>query len=258
MEEKMRLQKAMAQKGICSRRKAEELISEGKVKVNGTIIQEQGVQVTLSDKIEVIGWEVESQLNDDKFVTYLLNKPNGVISSAKDDRGRTTVCDLLKKENKRLYPVGRLDYNTSGALLMTNDGELSNLVTHPSSHLDKTYIATFPYKVDILLLEKFTKGILLDDGMTEPAQYQVLLNTNSKSIVKITIHEGRNRQVRRMFEALGYKVKSLHRESIGFLDVKNIERGTYIQLSDEQVERIKNICKANKEKNVIPLYKRNK
>ena len=257
MEEKMRLQKAMAQKGICSRRKAEELISQGKVKVNGVLIKEQGVQVSLLDNIEVVGIEVSPQENNE-FVTFLLNKPNGVISSAKDDRGRTTVCDLLKKENKRLYPVGRLDYNTSGALLMTNDGELSNLVTHPSSHLDKTYIATFPFKIDESLLVLFTKGILLEDGMTEPAEYKVILNTNIKSIVKVTIHEGRNRQVRRMFLALGYKVKALHRESIGFLNVKNIERGTYIKLSDEEVERIKNICKANKAKNVIPSYKKNK
>ena len=117
MEEKMRLQKAMAQKGICSRRKAEELISQGKVKVNGVLIKEQGVQVSLLDNIEVVGIEVSPQENNE-FVTFLLNKPNGVISSAKDDRGRTTVCDLLKKENKRLYPVGRLDYNTSGALLV--------------------------------------------------------------------------------------------------------------------------------------------
>lgn len=255
MEEKMRLQKAMAQKGICSRRKAEELIKEGKVKVNGLLINELGVQVTLLDKIEVLGMDIKSENTHEEFVTYLLNKPTGVISSSMDDRGRTTVCDLLKKENKRLYPVGRLDYNTSGAILITNDGELSNLVTHPSSHLNKTYVATFPFKIDETLLEKFSQGILLEDGLTEPAIYKVILNTNNKSIVKMTIHEGRNRQVRRMFEAIGYKVKALHRESIGFLNVNNIERGTYIKLSDEQVQKIKNICKSNKAKNIIPSYK---
>ena len=136
----MRLQKAMSQLGLCSRRKAEELIKLGKVKVNGVLISEMGYLVSLNDKIEIIG-EIKKEQNLDK-VTFLFNKPLGVVSSVKDDRGRKVVIDFFKNENYRLYPVGRLDYNTSGALLVSNDGELTNLVTHPSTHLNKTYIAT--------------------------------------------------------------------------------------------------------------------
>ena len=136
----MRLQKAMSQLGLCSRRKAEELIKLGKVKVNGVLISEMGYLVSLNDKIEISG-EIKKEQNLDK-VTFLFNKPLGVVSSVKDDRGRKVVIDFFKNENYRLYPVGRLDYNTSGALLVSNDGELTNLVTHPSTHLNKTYIAT--------------------------------------------------------------------------------------------------------------------
>ena len=137
----MRLQKAIAHKGICSRRKAEELITLGKVKVNGKIVNELGVQVSSFDTIEVEGYEDKSFEKEDK-VAFLFNKPLRVVSTVSDDRGRETGVDYFKKEKYRLYPVGRLDFNTSGALIMTNDGELANLITHPSSHLDKTYVIT--------------------------------------------------------------------------------------------------------------------
>ena len=144
MEEKIRLQKLMSQLGLCSRRKAEELISLGLVKVDGTIVTEMGYLVSPSSKVEIEGYT--SQVSNE-LVTFLFNKPLGVVSSAKDDRGRKTVVDFFKDENYRLYPVGRLDYNTSGAILVSNDGELTNLVTHPSSHLNKTYMATIDGKV---------------------------------------------------------------------------------------------------------------
>lgn len=250
----MRLQKAMSQLGLCSRRQAEELIDQGKVKVNGEVVKEKGVQVTLKDKIEIIGQETKDV--NKEIVTFLFNKPLGVVSSVKDDRGRKVVTDFFKNENYRLYPVGRLDFNTSGALLISNDGELTNLVTHPSTHLNKTYIVTIDSEVKDDHLKQLEKGVVLEDGLTQPSIIKVIRRTNGYSLISITIHEGRNRQVRRMFEHFSYHVKNLHRESIGFLTLDGIERGKYRKLSVQEVNKIKTICKENKKKNVIPEYKR--
>ena len=250
----MRLQKAMSQLGLCSRRQAEELIDQGKVKVNGVIVQEKGVQVTLKDKIEIVGQTI-SQVNR-KTVTFIFNKPLGVVSSVKDDRGRKVVTDFFKNENYRLYPVGRLDFNTSGALLISNDGELTNLVTHPSTHLNKTYIVTIDSEVKDEHLKQLEKGVKLEDGMTQPSIIRIIRRSTGYSLISITIHEGRNRQVRRMFEHFSYHVKNLHRESIGFLNLDGLERGKYRKLSEEEVNKIKKICKENKKKNIIPEYKR--
>lgn len=250
----MRLQKAMSQLGLCSRRQAEELIDQGKVKVNGVLVQEKGVQVTLKDKIEIVGQTI-SQVNRET-VTFIFNKPLGVVSSVKDDRGRKVVTDFFKDENYRLYPVGRLDFNTSGALLISNDGELTNLVTHPSTHLNKTYIVTIDSEVKDEHLKQLEKGVKLEDGMTQPSIIKIIRRSTGYSLISITIHEGRNRQVRRMFEHFSYHVKNLHRESIGFLNLDGIERGKYRKLSEEEVNKIKKICKENKKKNIIPEYKR--
>lgn len=244
----------MSQLGLCSRRQAEELIDQGKVKVNGVIVQEKGVQVTLKDKIEIVG-QTESKINRET-VTFLFNKPLGVVSSVKDDRGRKVVTDFFKNENYRLYPVGRLDFNTSGALLISNDGELTNLVTHPSTHLNKTYIVTLDSEVKDEHLKELEKGILLEDGMTQPSVVKIIRRNIGYSLISITIHEGRNRQVRRMFEHFSYHVKNLHRESIGFLNLEGIDRGKYRKLTLQEVEKIKSICKENKRNNVIPEYKR--
>ena len=254
MDEKMRLQKAMSQLGLCSRRQAEELISQGKVKVNGVLVQEMGLQVTLKDKIEIIG-QINKSVNTNT-VTFLFNKPLGVVSSVKDDRGRKVVTDFFNNENYRLYPVGRLDYNTSGALLISNDGELTNLVTHPSTHLNKTYIVTIDSEVKDEHLKQLEKGVMLEDGLTQPSIVNIIKRTSMYSLISITIHEGRNRQVRRMFEHFSYHVKNLHRESIGFLNLNGIERGKYRLLTNQEVEKIKDICKKNKSKNIIPEYKR--
>ena len=256
MAELMRLQKAMAHKGICSRRKAEEYIASGLVKVNGITINEMGHLVTLDDVIEVEGLETSNVVEEK--VSFLFNKPTGVVSTASDDRNRRTVLDFFKNENYRLYPAGRLDLNTSGALIITNDGELSELITHPSSHLDKTYLASLTKKITSEEVFKLEKGIMLEDGLTAPAQVKVLKNDDEKVIVKITIHEGRNRQVRRMFEAISHHVKALHRVSVGFLNVKEIERGTYRKLTELEVLSLKNICKERRKKNIIPDYKQKK
>ena len=253
MEEMMRLQKLISQRGICSRRKAEELISQGKVKVNNEVITQMGYMVSSSSNIEVEGYTNEVKL---ETVTFLFNKPLGVVSSVKDDRGRKTVIDFFKNENYRLYPVGRLDYNTSGALLISNDGELTNLVTHPSTHLNKTYMATISGKVKEEHLEELRNGILLEDGMTQKAIVNVFRRKENETLIQITIHEGRNRQVRRMFEHFSYHVKNLNRDSISFLSLEGLKRGEYRLLTSDEVERIKGICKNNKKSNIIPDYKK--
>lgn len=253
MEETMRLQKAMAHRGICSRRKAEELIKQGLVKVNGNIITEMGTIVSNNDIIEVQG-EIVSQKQEEK-VAFIFNKPTGVVSTASDDRERRIVLDYFKDEKYRLYPAGRLDLNTSGALIVTNDGELSDLITHPSSHLEKTYLASLSKTITNMEVDKLEKGVMLEDGLTSPAKVKVLKNDAEKVIVKITIHEGRNRQVRRMFEAISHHVRALHRVSIGFLDVKTIERGTYRKLTEMEILNLKRICKERRKSNIIPDYK---
>lgn len=253
MEEKMRLQKYMSLKGICSRRKAEELISQGKVKVDGKVITQMGFLVDKSNQVEVEGY---NNLVKQDLVTFVFNKPLGVVSSVKDDRGRRTIIDYFNKENYRLYPVGRLDYNTSGTILVSNDGELTNLVTHPSTHLNKTYLVKIRGQVkdeDIITLRQ---GVLLEDGWTQKAIVNVKQKFNDFTLIEITIHEGRNRQVRRMFEHFNYHVLELNRQSIAFINTKGLKRGEYRKLTDEEVNLLKQRCKENKLNNVIPDYKR--
>ncbi len=250
---KIRLQKYMADLGLCSRRKAEEWIAEGKVKVNGETITAMGVLVQGNETVEIEG--SAKKVNTDP-VTFLFNKPLGVLSSAKDDWGRKTVIDYFNRENYRLYPVGRLDYNTSGALLVSNDGDLTYLVTHPSTHLSKTYWVTVRGQVSSSDLTRLREGIPLEDGMTEKAEAEIVFQKENETSVRMTIYEGRNRQIRRMFEFLGYSVKNLNRESVGFLTLDGLRRGEYRKLSEKEVSEIKRICTANKKNNRIPDYKR--
>lgn len=254
MEELVRLQKVIAERGFCSRRKAEELILENKVKVNGQIISTLGIKVPVDAEIEIEGYDLHEIKESKK--TFVFNKPLGVVSTSHDDRNRPTVVDFFEKEGLRLYSVGRLDFNTSGCLLVTNDGELSQLVTHPSSHMNKTYIVTVKGCITDEALRTLHNGVLLEDGMTEKAK--VLLGKRNKevSIFKIIIHEGRNRQVRRMCEAVGYEVKSLYRESVGSITCVGLARGQYRQLSQEEVDELKSICKENQKVNIIPEHKK--
>lgn len=252
--ELMRLQKVMAERGICSRRKAEELIAQGKVRVDGKIFTEMGIKVAPTVKIEVEGLDVSDIVTEK--VTFVFNKPLGVVSSAKDDRGRPTVIDYFRKEPYRLYPVGRLDFNTSGCLLVTNDGELSQLVTHPSSHLEKTYIVTVEGMISDRALRALHDGVMLEDGPTQPAKIALGKRTDEVSIFKISIHEGRNRQIRRMCEAVGYSIRSLHRESVGGIMLGALKRGEYRLLSEEETEELKRRCRKNRETNVIPESKK--
>lgn len=233
-----RLQKVIAYAGIASRRKAEQLILEGKVKVNGQVVTTLGTKVSKSDVIEVNGVKLEKE---DK-VYYLLYKPRGVISAVTDDKGRKTVIDIFKNHvQERIFPVGRLDYDTTGLLLLTNDGEFANLMTHPKYQIEKTYIARLKGIPTIENLKKLQRGIRLEDGKTAPAKVSMTSvdHKANKAICEITIHEGRNRQVRRMFEAIGTPVVKLKRERYGFLDLKGLNPGEYRELTKHEVKLLR-------------------
>jgi len=231
-----RLQKVIAQAGYCSRRKAEELIDKGKVKVNGEIIKEQGVKVNTSDFIEVEG----NPLNkiEDK-VYYLLNKPRGVVATSSDEKGRKTVVDLIKT-NKRIYPVGRLDYDTTGLIILTNDGELTNYLIHPKNNVEKVYVAKIKGLITKEQLKRLCNGVIIDGKKTSKAKAKILKidkKTNT-SVVQLIIHEGKNHQVKKMFEAIGYDVLKLKRESIAFLTLDGIKSGDYRELSIKEVKKL--------------------
>lgn len=233
-----RLQKVIAYAGVASRRKAEQLIVEGKVRVNGKIVKELGTKVSNSDEIEVNGVKLEKE---DK-VYFLLYKPKGTISAVTDDKGRPTVVDIFKKRvPERIFPVGRLDYETTGLLLLTNDGEFSYQLTHPKFKIDKTYVARVKGIPDKKGLMSLQNGIKLEDGKTAPAKVMMTSydETAKKAICEITIHEGRNRQVRRMFEAIGTPVVKLKRERFAFLDLGNLSPGEYRELTKHEVKRLR-------------------
>lgn len=219
--EKMRLQKYLAEAGIASRRKSEELIKHGKVSVNGKVITELGTQVDPGvDKIKYNGKEV---IIDNDYIYILLNKPIGYVTTAKDQFGRDSVLDLVKT-NKRLVPVGRLDMYTSGALILTNDGDFVYKVTHPKHEIEKTYTVTIKGIVTNEEVSKLRSGVEIEDYTTKPAKVKILKSDEEKnqSRLEITIHEGKNRQIRKMCEAIGHKVLALHRSKIAGIGVKDI------------------------------------
>jgi len=234
-----RLQKILAQAGIASRRKCEELILSGAVEVNGEQVTAMGTKVDPNvDIITVNGRPIRSE----KKIYVMLHKPKGVITSAKDPQGRKVVSDFLPGIKERVYPVGRLDYDTEGLLLLTNDGEFANLLTHPSHHVPKTYYATVKGVPHGSLLEKLQRGIELEDGMTAPAsvEYQDVKMENNESTIAITIHEGRNRQVRRMFEAIGHKVIRLKRVRFGEVILEGLPRGKFRHLTESEIKKLVN------------------
>ena len=219
-----RLQKVIAQAGIASRRKAEELIKDGKVKVNGEVITELGTKVSESDKVEVNNKPIEKETKE----YYLLNKPRGVITTTNDEHGRKTVTDLIET-SARIYPVGRLDYDTTGAILLTNDGEFANILMHPSNKIDKVYLAKLEGIIKGEQINALKNGIMLDDVLVKASRVKLkkVNQENSTSMVEITIHEGKNHQVKRMFESVGFHVEKLTRERIGIFDIKNLKSGQY-------------------------------
>ncbi len=234
-----RLQKVIANSGYTSRRKAEELIENGKVKVNGEIIKTLGVKVKDSDEIEVEG----NILSKEEKVYYLLNKPREVITSTSDDKGRKTVTDLIETD-KRIYPVGRLDYDSTGAIFLTNDGEFANIITHPKNNIVKTYIAKIDRLISKEEINKLLKGIVLDNKKIIPDRIKVKkVNTNKTCIVEIKIHDGINHEVKRIFSSIGVKVLKLKRESIDIFNIKDIPSGKYRELSTKEVHYIYSLNK---------------
>jgi 23S rRNA pseudouridine2605 synthase len=231
-----RLQKVIAHAGIASRRKAEELILQGKVTVNGEVVKQLGTKVGPNDVVEVNGIKVEKE----EPVYFLFYKPKGVVTTVKDDKKRKTVLDFFPEVTERIYPVGRLDYDTSGILLMTNDGEFANLLTHPKYEIEKTYIAKVKGIPTREHLKQLQKGVRLDDGLTAPAKAKFLSADKRKNtaIIELTIHEGRNRQVRRMFEKIGYPVMKLKRERYAFLDLTGLNAGEWRPLIPHEVKQL--------------------
>lgn len=239
-----RLQKVIAQTGYCSRRKAEELISTGRVQVNGKIISEMGTKVNYDDDITIDGNGLNAK--EDK-VYYLLNKPRGIITSTNDEKNRKTVVDLIKNNNKRIYPVGRLDYDTTGVLLLTNDGELTNMLIHPRNNIEKLYIAKIkgiPTKIE---LQKLANGVIIDGHKTSKAKVKLkkLDKRNNTSVIELVIHEGKNHQVKKMFESIGYEVLKLRRERFAFLDVNDLKSGDYRELSIKEVKCLYSLMQKN-------------
>ncbi|ELK4475530.1 rRNA pseudouridine synthase [Staphylococcus pseudintermedius] len=235
-----RLQKRIANSGYTSRRKAETLIEEGKVQVNGKTVTELGTKVRPSDEVTVEGIPLEQE---DKLY-ILFYKPAQVITSVSDDRGRKVVTDYFDDLETRIYPVGRLDYDTSGLLLLTNDGEFTNLMTHPRYKISKTYVAKIEGYILREQVKQLEKGIQLEDGLTQPAKVKVKKQNKEKntSLVEITITEGRNRQVRRMFEHFGFSVQKLSRVSFGPLTLKGLGAGEGRALSPHEVKSLRHLA----------------
>ena len=230
-----RLQKVIASSGITSRRKAEELITAGKVKVNGEVVTELGTKVTDKDRIEVDNVLIAKELKE----YYLLNKPRGVVTTTSDDKGRKTVVDLIPT-NARIYPVGRLDYDTTGVLLLTNDGDFANILMHPASEVEKVYMAKLKGIIKGEHINTLKEGIKLDDQVVKPPRVK-LKKVDQKTntcMVQISIHEGKNHQVKRMFEAVGFEVLKLKREREAFFDLKDLQSGEFRKLTPKEVAKV--------------------
>lgn len=235
-----RLQKIISQAGIASRRHAEKLITDGRVTVNGHVVTELGTKVEpRKDKVAVDGKVIAGE----KYVYILLHKPKGVVTTLNDPQKRKTVVDLIKDIPERIYPVGRLDYNTEGLLLLTNDGELTNALIHPSRKIRKVYQAIVEGVPAEEKLDRFRVGMKLEDGLTAPALVNIVDVDRERNLtaLEIVIHEGKNRQIRRMCEKIGHPVKQLKRIRFAFLDLQGVRRGSYRFLTPTEVTELKNL-----------------
>ncbi|WP_419024932.1 pseudouridine synthase [Emergencia sp.] len=233
----MRINKYIAQAGVASRRKADELIANGNVKVNGLILKEPGYDVVSGDVVEVNGRRIEAE---EKKVYILLNKPVGYITSVSDDRDRLTVMDLVQDVDARIFPVGRLDYNTSGMLIMTNDGDFAYTLSHPKHEMPKTYRAVVAGVLSNEKCAKLREGVDIGGFVTSKAKVEIVKGHPRNTVVDITIHEGKNRQVRKMFKAVGNNVQSLERIAIGDVKLGRLAEGHYRKLTREEIEYLKN------------------
>ena len=231
----MRLQKYMASCGVASRRTAEKMIAEGRVSVNGNVITEMGVQVEDGDTVRLDGQVIRPE-EEKRYVIY--HKPAGEVTTVSDPEGRACVLDHFRDYPVRLYPVGRLDYDSEGLLLLTNDGALTERLLHPSHQVDKTYLARVTGAVTPEEMQALRRGILLDDHKTAPAKARLIRQDTFASQVLVTIHEGRNRQVRRMFEETGHQVLQLRRVRFGPLELGDLRRGEWRELTEEEKRKL--------------------
>ena len=233
----MRINKFLADSGVCSRRNADKLIEEGKVTVNGKRAS-VGQEVSGSDDVSVEGKKVSVIRNR---LYFIMNKPKGYVTTVKDDKGRKTVMDLLPPTEERVYPVGRLDYDTEGLLILTNDGDLANRLMHPTNEIPKTYQARVEGEISDLALSKLRAGVYIDGRKTGKANVKIIDKTKEYTKISIVITEGRNRQVRKMLEAVGKEVVFLKRVKIGDLTLKGLDRGQVRKLSKEEVYYLQNL-----------------
>ena len=233
----MRINKYIAQAGIASRRKADQLIMSGNVKVNGAVMKEPGYDVAESDKVEVNGRLLE---NRTKLEYVLINKPAGMVTTVSDDKDRLTVMDVVKDIDARLFPVGRLDYNTSGALIMNNDGDMAYRLTHPKHEVYKTYRARVAGVLSNEKAAKLRKGVDIGGFVTSRAKVNIIKGNQHSTIVEISIREGKNRQVRKMFAAVGNPVQELERIAIGEIRLGHLRPGHYRKLTREEIEYLRN------------------
>lgn len=237
-----RLQKYLARCGVASRRDAEELIASGSVTVNGQTVTEMGIKVNpKTDRVQVAGRAVSPV---DEFIYIAFNKPRGVVTTASDPQGRKTVVSLIKGPKSRIFPVGRLDYDTQGLLLLTNDGDVSHALTHPSHLVEKTYLAEVAGKVNSDDLKRLSQGVELEDGPTSPAKVRLVATSGPYCVVELKIHEGRNRQVRRMCQAIGHPVRGLIRTKFGPIALGPLSEGKWRYLAKDEIEQLKAIAQS--------------
>lgn len=253
--EKVRIQKIIADSGFCSRRKAEEYISSGEVKVNGRPCKLGDKADAVKDLITVNGERIFFSPKR-KLYYIMLNKPRGYVTTMSDEQGRRSVADLISDIDDRVYPIGRLDRNSEGLLLFTNDGDFANMIMHPSHHVSKTYRVTIQGAVSEDAIIKLSTGVEIDGKMTMPAIVNVLVAEEKRTVLQMTISEGRNRQIRKMCEAVGLEVARLKRTSVGPLKLGMLKPGEHRELTKEELRAIRNAIKKETDKNVD--NKRNK
>jgi 23S rRNA pseudouridine2605 synthase len=233
--EEVRLQKYLSMSGIASRRKAEEMIAAGRVKVNGMIVVEPGTKVKPDCIVEVDGKKITP---DTQKIYIILNKPTGYVTTVKDQFSRPTVIDLVKGIGERVYPVGRLDYDTSGLLILTNDGDFTYRITHPSYEKTKVYTAEIKGLPETAEINAFRAGLNIEDYVTSPAKFKILERRSKSTVVEITIHEGRNRQIRKMCEAIGHPIIKLKRTAIGSLILGDLKEGSWRVLNENEINSL--------------------
>lgn len=243
----MRINRYIAVSGLTSRRKADELIANGKVRVNGILIGKPGYEVEDGDIVEVNGKQIVINSSE---IYLLMNKPVGFVTTVDDEFGRETVMSLLPPSDERVYPVGRLDMNTSGLLIFTNDGKFSNELTHPSTHIEKTYKVLCTGIIGRREAGILSRGVDIGDYVTAPCKVNIIKHLKGSSVVEITIHEGKNRQIRRMFKAIGHPVQTLERIAIGEVKIGHMPVGTVRKLSEKELASLKRLINTNRAKAV--------